>query len=521
MTMNLTSKIWLTVATIVLMFSFFTLYYFPDQQAKLLLNNYNNEVQNLANTVSLGVKIAITEQNFEGVQTALEFVKDDARLEFISMLQTDTVWNEARSSYRVEDQLFKTYPENNLFGATAVSNDSVLVKRSPFQTSMLSGAILIGFSTKAINEGKARIMNTSLLVSALVFGIGIILGFWLSKTISKPVLALRNAAIKVSKGDFSTRVSNASGDEIGELGKSFNEMVEYLSVTTRKLKEANHSLATTNNTLHTTLQELNETQAQLIQKEKMASLGELTAGIAHEIQNPLNFVNNFSELNLELIDEMVQELQGGEMEEAIALANGIKANEQKINSHGKRADAIVKGMLQHSRTSTGKKELTDLNELADEFLRLSYHGLRAKDKSFNASFKTDLDESIGKIEIAPEEIGRVLLNLYNNAFYSINEKKKQLNGAYQPEVIVKTTKTGDKVEISVKDNGLGVPQSILDKIYQPFFTTKPTGEGTGLGLSLSYDIITKGHGGEMRVETEEGSGAEFIIQLPCLVPQLS
>ncbi|KAA3440335.1 HAMP domain-containing sensor histidine kinase [Rufibacter hautae] len=514
MILHLKSKIWLTVAAIVLMFSFFTLYYFPDQQAKLLLNNYNNEVQNLANTVSLGVKIAITEQNFEGVQTALEFVKDDSRLEFISMVQTDTIWNEARTSYQVQEKLFKSFPEDSRFDATAVSNDSILVKRSPFQTSMMSGAILIGFSTKAINEGKAKIMNTSLLVSTLVFSIGILIGFWLSKTISKPVLALRDAANKVSEGDFTTRVHNVSGDEIGELGKSFNEMVEYLSVTTHKLKEANHSLATTNGTLNTTLLELKETQAQLIQKEKMASLGELTAGIAHEIQNPLNFVNNFSEINQELIDEMVQELQDGNTEDAVAIAQDIKANEQKISAHGKRADAIVKGMLQHSRTSTGKKEPTDLNRLADEFLRLSYHGLRAKNKSFNAGFKTHLDQNIGKVDIAPEEIGRVLLNLYNNAFYSINQKKQQLNGTFEPEVVVTTSLGKDMVEISVKDNGLGIPQNILDKIYQPFFTTKPTGEGTGLGLSLSYDIITKGHGGGMRVETEEGKGAEFIIQLP-------
>ncbi|MEJ7738421.1 MAG: two-component regulator propeller domain-containing protein [Chitinophagaceae bacterium] len=259
--------------------------------------------------------------------------------------------------------------------------------------------------------------------------------------------------------------------------------------------------------------ELKTTQAQLIQSEKMASLGELTAGIAHEIQNPLNFVNNFSEVNDELIGEMKQELKAGNEQEAITIANDIGENNSKINHHGKRADAIVKGMLQHSRTSTGKKEPTNINALADEYLRLSYHGLRAKDKSFNADFKTDFDESIEKIEVIPQDLGRVLLNIYNNAFYSVNEKKKQLDGAFEPQVSVSTKRSADKVEICIRDNGTGIPKQVLDKIYHPFFTTKPPGQGTGLGLSLSYDII-KAHAGELKVETKEGEFAEFIIHLP-------
>jgi signal transduction histidine kinase len=255
------------------------------------------------------------------------------------------------------------------------------------------------------------------------------------------------------------------------------------------------------------------TQAQLIQSEKMASLGELTAGIAHEIQNPLNFVNNFSEVNKELIDEMQQEIDKGNYTDAKEISNDIKENEDKIIHHGKRADAIVKGMLQHSRTSTGKKELTNINALADEYLRLSYHGLRAKDKEFNAEMKTDFDKSIGNINIIPQDIGRVLLNLYNNAFYAVTEKKKQQPEGYEPVVSVSTKKINDKIEIRVKDNGNGIPQKVVDKIFQPFFTTKPSGQGTGLGLSLSYDIV-KTHGGEIKVETKEGEGSEFIIQMP-------
>ncbi|MBI1342042.1 MAG: hypothetical protein GC171_03800 [Terrimonas sp.] len=268
-----------------------------------------------------------------------------------------------------------------------------------------------------------------------------------------------------------------------------------------------------NKVLETTLSNLKSTQSQLIQSEKMASLGELTAGIAHEIQNPLNFVNNFSEVNTELIDELSEEADKGNLDEVKTIAKDIKENEQKIIHHGKRADAIVKGMLQHSQTSTGKKEPTDINALFDEYLRLSYHGLRAKDKSFNATMKTDFDESIGNINIVSQDIGRVILNLINNAFYAVDEKKKRGVEGYEPTVSVSTKKVGNKVEIKVSDNGSGIPESVKEKIFQPFFTTKPTGSGTGLGLSLSYDIV-KAHGGELKVESGESEGTEFIIQLP-------
>jgi signal transduction histidine kinase len=289
------------------------------------------------------------------------------------------------------------------------------------------------------------------------------------------------------------------------------------------------------------LSELKAAQAQLIQSEKMASLGELTAGIAHEIQNPLNFVNNFAEVCMELIDEMKQQSTVGGQQSAVGgqqsaneIMDDIRQNLEKINHHGKRADAIVKGMLQHSRTSSGLKEPTDINALADEYLRLAYHGLRAKDKDFNATLKTDFDESIGKINIIPQDIGRVILNLITNAFYAADEKKKQLpsdlteisnqagQSKYEPTVTVSSKRSfspeGEgrgEVLITVQDNGNGIPQNILDKIFQPFFTTKPTGEGTGLGLSLSYDIV-KAHGGRLKVETKEGEGTTFIMQIPIL-----
>ena len=291
----------------------------------------------------------------------------------------------------------------------------------------------------------------------------------------------------------------------------------------KQKQKANVLLQSQKNELETTLSELKSTQSQLIQSEKMASLGELTAGIAHEIQNPLNFVNNFSEVNKEMLEELKAERlkQKAERDDTLQdeLINDVIENSEKINHHGKRARDIVKGMLQHSRSSTGVKEFTDINALCDEYLRLSYHGLRAKDKDFNAEMKTDFDHSIGKINIIPQDIGRVLLNLYNNAFYAVNEKQQAVNQQisgnlipYEPTVSVTTKKSDNHIIITVSDNGNGIAQDIVDKIFQPFFTTKPTGSGTGLGLSLSYDIV-KAHGGVLRVETKEG-GSEFIIQLP-------
>ncbi len=289
----------------------------------------------------------------------------------------------------------------------------------------------------------------------------------------------------------------------------------------KQKKKANLVLESQKKKVESTLSELKSTQAQLIQSEKMASLGELTAGIAHEIQNPLNFVNNFSEVNKELIGELVDEADKGNTEEVKAIARDIRENSEKINHHGKRADAIVKGMLQHARSNTGIKEPTDINPLCDEYLRLAYHGYRAKVKIYNADVNTDFDSSLPKINVVPQDLGIVLLNLFNNAFYATNEKQKKLSVSqdltgldnYKPMISVQTQKSGNSLRITVSDNGDGIPNAIKEKIFQPFFTTKPTGSGTGLGLSLSYDIISA-NGGEIKVETEEGKGTRFIIQLP-------
>ncbi|MEZ5083253.1 MAG: tetratricopeptide repeat protein [Bacteroidales bacterium] len=268
-----------------------------------------------------------------------------------------------------------------------------------------------------------------------------------------------------------------------------------------------------NRRLNETLDNLRATQSQLVHAEKMASLGELTAGIAHEIQNPLNFVNNFSEVSKDLLEELAEAIQKGDTEEIQAISDDLKQNLDKINQHGKRAEGIVKGMLQHSRSRSGQKEAVDINKLADEYLRLAYHGLRAKDKSFNADFKLEADEDLPEVNLVAQDIGRVMLNLINNAFFSVSEKTKQSIIGYKPVVIVKTRKLNQQIEIRVNDNGTGIPEEIRAKIFQPFFTTKPTGQGTGLGLSMSYDIITKGHGGKISVESKVGEGSEFIITL--------
>lgn len=300
-------------------------------------------------------------------------------------------------------------------------------------------------------------------------------------------------------------------EEKNKLVVGENEKLEML------VKERTSEILAQKEQLELTVEELKATQNQLVQQEKLASLGELTAGIAHEIQNPLNFVNNFSEVSVELIEELRSPLtpKGGIEEEE--LLSDLSQNLEKINHHGKRAASIVRGMLQHSRTSTGQKENTDLNALADEFLRLSYHGLRAKDKTFNADFKADLQSDLPNIQAVPQDIGRVFLNLINNAFYACNERSKKEIGkleVYKPMVVVSTKVIGEIIEIRVIDNGLGISEENMEKIFQPFFTTKPTGKGTGLGLSLAYDIITKGHGGTMEVESLEGEGATFVIKMP-------
>lgn len=319
---------------------------------------------------------------------------------------------------------------------------------------------------------------------------------------------------------FAAAILLAFGWAVARMASSKKQMEELRLVSIRNAEldrlvtERTAELTGQKEELQETIKLLQTTQQQLIQSEKLASLGELTAGIAHEIQNPLNFVNNFSEVSVELIEEMHEELEKGNTEEVIAIANDIKQNLEKIRHHGKRADGIVKGMLQHSRASSSTMEPADINLLADEYLRLAYHGLRAKDKSFNAELITNFDEGVGLVNMVPQDMGRVLLNLFNNAFYAVQKKQQSGIEGYRPTVAVSTVRKNEELVITVKDNGTGIPNEIKDKILQPFFTTKPTGEGTGLGLSLSYDIVVKAHGGKIEINSKEGEYTEFIIIIP-------
>ena len=393
--------------------------------------------------------------------------------------------------------------------------------------------ILVPFTTNAENPVNLaqRVFDQQTLLRLMLIIIGsaifILLIFPLILRVSLiiPLKRLLLGIQQADKGDLKVNVPYVMLDEIGIVTRNFNGMVQSLKQSKDELTKYANTLESQvyqrTSDLHKSLIDLQASQNQLIQSEKMASLGELTAGIAHEIQNPLNFVNNFSEVTNELIVELKEEIENGNYEEVKALAKNIEENQLRINYHGKRADAIVKGMLQHSRTNSGQKSPVDVNALVDEFLRLAYHGFRAKDKAFNATLKSDYDKAIELINVIPQDLGRVILNLINNALYAVNEKRKQTKGEYEPIVTVTTRKTNfketlgniTKLEIIVKDNGIGIPQQILEKIYQPFFTTKPAGQGTGLGLSLSYDII-KAHGGELKVETLENEGSEFLISLP-------
>ena len=393
--------------------------------------------------------------------------------------------------------------------------------------------ILVPFTTNAENPVNLaqRVFDQQTLLRLMLIILGsaifILLIFPLILRVSLiiPLKRLLLGIQQADKGDLKVNVPYVMLDEIGIVTRNFNGMVQSLKQSKDELTKYANTLESQvyqrTSDLHKSLIDLQASQNQLIQSEKMASLGELTAGIAHEIQNPLNFVNNFSEVTNELIVELKEEIENGNYEEVKALAKNIEENQLRINYHGKRADAIVKGMLQHSRTNSGQKSPVDVNALVDEFLRLAYHGFRAKDKAFNATLKSDYDKAIEVINVIPQDLGRVILNLINNALYAVNEKRKQTKGEYEPIVTVTTRKTNfketlgniTKLEIVVKDNGIGIPQQILEKIYQPFFTTKPAGQGTGLGLSLSYDII-KAHGGELKVETLENEGSKFLISLP-------
>jgi len=516
MRITLKTKIWFTVLTIVLMFSFFSLFYFPAQQEKYLLNNYNNEVQNLANTISLGVKIALTEENFEGVQTAMSFVKDDPRLQFVNLLVTDTLWSSNHQEFSLKDSVLKTFPETPILNLQ--EGESVIRKRSAFSTEMMSGAIELGLTTEEISAGKKEIRLTSMLVSCVFLVIGIIIGFWLARNISVPVLALRDAANKVGDGDLTQRVINNSGDEIGELAAAFNKMVVDLARAREELHQANLNLESTNDALHATVVDLKATQEQLVQAEKMASLGQLTAGVAHEINNPINFVTaNIQPLKddladiLKIIDRYDKVVREKGMEGEFAEVEKFKTEAQiditmqevhdllkGIEDGAMRTSEIVKGLRNFSRLDQNVYLKANLNESLESTLTL----LHSSYKNRIVIIK-ELGE-IEEVECFPGKINQVFMNILSNAIQAIPG---------QGTIFIRTRQVVDIVKISVKDTGAGMSESVRKKIFDPFFTTKDVGKGTGLGLSISFGIIQK-HNGEIEVFSTPGEGTEFVISLP-------
>ena len=518
MRITLKTKIWLTVLTIVLMFSFFSLYYFPTQQEKYLLDNYNNEVQNLTNTISLGVKIALKDENFEGVQTAMSFVKDDPRLLFVNLLIADTTWDNDHKSFKVGDSLLKTYPEDTVNRHATHSKNSIIKKRSEFTSDMMNGAIELAVTTEYIEKGKKEIRTTSLIVSGVVFVIGILIGFWLSRNISIPVLALRNAADKVGEGDLTQRVTNESGDEIGDLARAFNKMVADLAKAREELSKANLDLASTNEELHKTVADLKAAQEQLIQAEKMASLGQLTAGIAHELNNPINFVSaNIQPLKddmtdlikfIESYDEIINtkglknefsEIEKAKQDGNIEFTKKEISNLLKgIEDGATRTSEIVKGLKNFSRLDRNVFKKASINYSLDSTLTLLHNSF--KNRIEIVKHYGDLPE----VDCFPGQINQVFMNILSNAIQSIPAEGK---------IFIKTWQEQDNVKISIRDTGVGMIDEVRKKIFDPFFTTKEVGKGTGLGLSISFGIIQK-HNGEIEVFSKPGEGTEFSIRIP-------
>jgi len=514
---QLKTKIWLTVFIIVLMFSFFSLYYYPAQQEKELVAAYENEVQNMANTISQAVKNSLTDEAFQNVQTAMGLVKDDPRLQFVKLYGIDTVWDKDHT-YRLKDSLYNTFPEESTDSTTGRREKAMIKKTSSFDSKIMSGIIEVALNTDIIERDKKKIRNTSLVASAVVLAIGILIGFWLSRSISVPVLALRNAANKVGEGDLTQRVINHSGDEIGELSRAFNKMVDDLYKAREGLNTANVDLTTTNETLHRTVEDLRATQDQLIQAEKMASLGQLTAGIAHEINNPINFVSaNIQPLKEDLVDVLkmvqayekivrekipekdsieVRQLQQ-EMKMDVTL-NEVNDLLKGMEEGAKRTAEIVKGLRNFSRLDQNVFLSANLNESLDSCLVL-----------LNNSYKNRIQivrqfGEIPDVDCLPGQINQVFMNVLSNAIQAIPE---------EGTITIKTWQVKDNVKISIRDTGLGMTEEVQKKIFDPFFTTKGIGKGTGLGMSISFGIIQK-HNGKIELISKPGEGSEFIITVP-------
>jgi signal transduction histidine kinase len=520
------TKIWMTVTTIVLLFSFFVLFYVPAIQERNLLNNFNKEVQNHANTVALGVKIAMTEQNFQGVQTAMDFVKQDPLLRFVSLVQSDTTWNAAHTHYQIIQTIFKTYPEQKKININAVSDDSTVVKRAAFNSTMMKGNILLAFSTKEIIQSKRQIRATSLFFSFLVFSIGILIGFALAKNISVPILKLRDAATRVGRGDLTQRVLSKSRDEIGELGLVFNKMVADLAMARKELENRTAELLVEKKKsddllegLQKTLADLKETQAQLIRQEKFASIGQLTKGLVDRLLNPLSYITNFAAVSNELLEESKEALAPTKyasdehlQTELLPLLTLIESNTEKIKEHGSSLTRIVRSMDKLLQSKATAFIDSDVNSFVEAQVALYKHEADNTYHAIPLELKKGTTIPHSSVKLLPVEMSFVLVSLLNNAMYSLLEKSVK-NTAFDPKVLVETCFYEDHVEIRIRDNGTGISDVEKSQLFSPFFTTKPTSKGTGLGLFISQDIV-RDHKGSISVDTKPDDYTAFIISLP-------
>ncbi|AMR27823.1 hypothetical protein A0257_12465 [Hymenobacter psoromatis] len=520
------TKIWMTITTIVLLFSFFVLFYVPAIQERNLLANFNKEVQNYANTVALGVKIAMTEQNFQGVQTAMDFVKKDPLLKFVSLIQTDTIWNNKRTKYQIVETIFKTYPEREKININYLSNDSTVVKRADFSTPMMRGKVLLAFSTKEIIQSKRQIRGTSLFFSFLFFSIGILTCFDLARNISVPILKLRDAATRVGRGDLTQRVFSKSRDEIGELGIVFNMMVADLAMARKDLENRTTELILEKKKtdellegLHKTLADLKNTQEQLIRQEKFASIGQLTKGLVDRLLNPLSYITNFSALSNELLGESKEALAFDKYSsdehiqtELIPLLTIIENNIEKIKEHGSSLTRIVRSMdkLLQGKNSVFVK--SDINAFIEAQLGIYQNEVDASYKGTPLELKKGSNINNYSVKILPTEMSFVLFNIINNSMYALLEKSSK-NRDFKPWLTVETSFYEEHVEICVRDNGTGISAVERSQLFSPFFTTKPTSKGTGLGLFISQDIV-KAHKGNITVETIPEIYTAFTITLP-------
>jgi signal transduction histidine kinase len=516
----------MAVTTIVLLFSFFVLFYLPAIQERTLLNNFNKDVQNHANTVALGVKIALTEQNFQGVQTAMDFVKKDPLLRFVSLIQLDTTWNAKHTTYQITKNIFKTYPDRKKINLNVVSDDSIVVKHSSFSAPMMKGEIILAFSTKEIIQSRKQIRATSLFFSFLIFSIGILIGFGLARNISVPILKLRDAATKVGRGDLTQQVLNKSSDEIGELGIVFNKMVTDLATARQELENRTKELILEKKKsddllegLKQSLVDLKDTQEQLIRQEKLASVGQLTKGLVDRLLNPLSYINNFAAVSNELLQE-TQELLATDKytadqhvhQEIISLFTLVESNIEKIKDHGSSLTRIVRSM---DKLLQNKSEVfieSDINQFVETQVAIYKHELEEDYRTIPLELIQGINVKNFSIKILPTEMGLVLTSMLNNAMYALNEKSLK-NPNFDPKLTVETQYDDNYVAIVINDNGIGISEGERRQLFSPFFTTKPTSKGTGLGLFLSQDIV-KIHKGTISVDTQPDAYTTFTIQLP-------